>query len=105
MLTENRTDIFKALSDQNRLRIVSMLAGGEMCACKLLENLSVSQPTLSHHMGVLMRSGLVVGRKDGQWMHYSLDRSIIDDLISDLKEISDTTPGNRDISKSGWFQE
>lgn len=103
MLTENRTDIFKALSDQNRLRIVSMLAGGEMCACKLLENLSVSQPTLSHHMGVLMRSGLVAGRKDGQWMHYSLDKSKIDVLISDLKEISDLISGDSDNSKSDGF--
>ncbi|MDD2532405.1 MAG: metalloregulator ArsR/SmtB family transcription factor [Candidatus Methanomethylophilaceae archaeon] len=98
MLSEDQTDIFKALSDRNRLRIVSMLAEGEMCACKLLENLSVSQPTLSHHMGVLIRSGLVEGRKDGQWMHYSLNKSRIDILVSDLKEVSDMISRNQRIN-------
>ncbi len=98
MLSEDQTDIFKALSDRNRLRIVSMLAEGEMCACKLLENLSVSQPTLSHHMGVLIRSGLVEGRKDGQWMHYSLNKSRIDSLVSDLKEVSDMISRNQRIN-------
>lgn len=98
MLSEDQTDIFKALSDRNRLRIVSMLAEGEMCACKLLENLSVSQPTLSHHMGVLIRSGLVEGRKDGQWMHYSLNKSRIDILVSDLKEVSDMVSRNQRIN-------
>ncbi|MDD4245471.1 MAG: metalloregulator ArsR/SmtB family transcription factor [Candidatus Methanomethylophilaceae archaeon] len=101
MLSENQTDLFKALSDRNRLRIVSMLAEGEMCACKLLENLSVSQPTLSHHMGVLMRSGLVTGRKDGQWMHYSLDKSQIDSLISDFEEISDLISRNQYTNSEG----
>ena len=98
MLSEDQTDIFKALSDRNRLRIVSMLAEGEMCACKLLENLSVSQPALSHHMGVLIRSGLVEGRKDGQWMHYSLNKSRIDILVSDLKEVSDMISRNQRIN-------
>ena len=64
--------IFKAFCDENRIRILKLLRGGEKCACKLLEEMSISQPTLSHHMKILCDSGLVKGRKEGKWMHYSL---------------------------------
>ena len=65
--------ICKALGDSNRLRIVRMLSEGEMCACKLLEALEITQPTLSHHMKVLCECGLVSTRRDGKWNHYSLN--------------------------------
>lgn len=64
--------IFKALCDENRVRILLLLRSGEKCACKLLEELPVSQPTLSHHMKILCDSGLVMGRKEGKWTHYSI---------------------------------
>ena len=64
--------IFKAFCDENRIRILKLLRGGEKCACKLLEEMSISQPTLSHHMKILCDSGIVVGRKEGKWMHYSI---------------------------------
>ena len=64
--------VFKAFCDENRLRILQMLAGGERCACKLLEELDVTQPTLSHHMKILCDAGIVIGRKEGKWMHYSI---------------------------------
>lgn len=64
--------IFKAFCDENRIRIVKLLRSGEKCGCRLLEELSVSQPTLSHHMKILCDSGVVVGRKEGKWMHYSI---------------------------------
>ncbi len=64
--------IFKALCDENRIRILKMLTSGEKCACKMLEELKVTQPTLSHHMKILCDSGVVVGRKEGKWMHYSI---------------------------------
>ena len=64
--------IFKALSDENRIRILNMLRSGEKCACMLLEELNISQPTLSHHMKILCDTGLVAGRRDGKWMHYSI---------------------------------
>ena len=66
--------IFKALCDENRVRILALLKRGEKCACKLLEALDIVQPTLSHHMKILCDSGLVVSRKEGKWMHYSLSR-------------------------------
>ena len=64
--------IFKALSDENRIRIMKLLRSGEKCACKLLEELNISQPTLSHHMKILCDAGLVTGRREGKWMHYSI---------------------------------
>ena len=64
--------IFKAFCDENRLQILELLRCGEKCACKLLEEMSISQPTLSHHMKILCDSGIVVGRKEGKWMHYRI---------------------------------
>lgn len=62
----------KALADENRLAIMMSLQQKEKCACVLLEELNISQSTLSHHMRLLCDSGLVNYRKDGKWMHYSL---------------------------------
>ena len=64
--------VFKAFCDENRLQILEMLRSGEKCACVLLENLQISQSTLSHHMKILCDSGIVASRKDGKWTHYSI---------------------------------
>ena len=64
--------IFKAFCDENRIKILQLLLDGEKCACKLLEELNITQPTLSHHMKTLLDSGIVEGRKEGKWMHYSI---------------------------------
>ena len=64
--------MFKAFSDENRLQILQLLQDGERCACKLLEEMQITQPTLSHHMKILCDARIVVGRKEGKWMHYSL---------------------------------
>ena len=72
-LDEKKTAlIFKAFCDENRIRILNLLSTGEKCACKLLEELNITQPTLSHHMKILCDSGIVVGRKEGKWTHYSI---------------------------------
>ena len=63
----------KALSDPNRLRIIHLLTCGEKCACELLEQMQITQPTLSHHMKTLEDCGLVVSRRKGKWSHYSLN--------------------------------
>ena len=64
--------IIKALADENRLKILDLLHSGEKCACILLEELNITQSTLSHHMKMLCDSSLVEYRKDGKWMHYSI---------------------------------
>lgn len=67
--------IFKALGDENRVKIVNLLWNGEVCACRLLSALSISQPTLSHHMKILCDSGIVEGRKVGTWMYYKISKA------------------------------
>lgn len=62
----------KALADENRLAIMLALQHGEKCGCILLEELNITQPTLSHHMRLLCDSDLVHGRKEGKWMYYSI---------------------------------
>ena len=64
--------IFKAFCDETRLMVLSLLQSGEKCACELLVQVSVSQPTLSHHMKILVESGVVSARKEGKWMYYSI---------------------------------
>ena len=65
--------VFKAFCDENRLQILGLLRSGEKCACKLLDELQIGQSTLSHHMKILCDSGVVRGRKEGKWVHYSID--------------------------------
>ena len=72
--------VFKALGDEKRLRILSLLRQGERCACVLLEHLNLSQPTLSHHMKILCDCGLVNVRKDGKWSYYSLSCGTLQDF-------------------------
>jgi ArsR family transcriptional regulator len=65
--------ICKVLGDTNRLEIIQMLSDGEKCGCKLLERFEITQPTLSHHMKILIECGLVNQRKEGKWHYYSLN--------------------------------
>ena len=66
--------VFKAFCDENRLKILEQLRTGEKCACKLLDELPITQPTLSHHMKLLCDADIVQGRKDGKWVHYSINQ-------------------------------
>lgn len=80
--------IFKALCDENRIRIIKLLNTGEKCACKLLEELNITQPTLSHHMKILCDSGIVTGRKEGKWMHYSVSSEGSETAVEYLNELT-----------------
>ena len=82
------TTLFKALSDTNRLMIIDMLSYGELCACEILEKFNITQPTLSHHMGILCDCGLVNGRKVGKWTFYSLNDEVIKKFSAFLGEIT-----------------
>jgi len=67
--------VLKALADPARLRLLSMIAaheGGEACGCDLIEPLALSQPTVSHHLKVLLDAGLVTRDKRGVWAYYRL---------------------------------
>ena len=94
---EERAGMFKALSDPNRLMIVEMLSSGELCACKILEKFQITQPTLSHHMKILCNSGLVIGRKEGKWTHYSLDGKVVQGFKDFLQTV--TTAKEESVSQ------
>ena len=73
MVPDQVSLICKALSDPNRLRIIQLLTDREQCGCELLDQMQITQPTLSHHMKVLEGCGLVSSWKKGKWNHYSLN--------------------------------
>jgi ArsR family transcriptional regulator, arsenate/arsenite/antimonite-responsive transcriptional repressor len=65
-------NITKALSDENRIRALMMLVGGELCVCQIIEMLGLAPSTVSKHMSILKQAGLVVTRKEGRWIYYRL---------------------------------
>jgi ArsR family transcriptional regulator len=71
------TSLFKALSDETRLRILKLLEHGELCVCDIVAALDMVQPKVSFHLGVLQEAGLVRSRKQGKWIYYSIDESDI----------------------------
>ena len=71
---EALTDVYAALADPTRLRILSLLSEDEICVCHIHASLDVPQPTASRHLAYLRKSGLVEARRDGIWMHYRLAR-------------------------------
>lgn len=81
-------DLFKALSDANRLRILSMINNeGELCTCKILEQLNITQPTLVYHMKMLLDTGLVTCYKKGTWCIYKIEYeefNKVKDILTDF---------------------
>ncbi len=64
--------ILKLLAQENRLKILCILQGGEHCACRIIKHLGLPQNLVSHHLNKLRKAGMIAGRKDGVWIHYSL---------------------------------
>lgn len=87
--------IFKALADETRIEIIKILACGELCACKILENFNFTQPTLSYHMKILTECGLVEGRRAGAWMRYSLKKEAFAELQTLFNDFCSTISGDK----------
>ena len=79
--------VLKAISDPKRLKIVDMLSCGELCACKILEAFHITQPTLSHDMRVLIEAGVVIDRRDGKNIYYSLNADRLSAFHKTLEHI------------------
>lgn len=79
---EKYAAFMKALGDETRVKIFDMLSRGELCACNILEEFNITQPTLSYHMKILCDSGLVDSRRDGVWMKYSINKEGLNSLRS-----------------------
>jgi ArsR family transcriptional regulator len=88
---EATAELFKALGDPARVRIVNMLAtrGEPVCVCHLIEPLGLSQPTVSHHMKKLLEAGLIEREQRGKWAYFSLRRDAVAKLaaVADLKGV------------------
>lgn len=67
--------IFKALSDETRLRILKLLEPGELCVCNIVSALGSTQPKVSFHLSALKEAGFLRDRKEGKWTHYRIDDS------------------------------
>jgi DNA-binding transcriptional ArsR family regulator len=74
-------DIFKALNDPTRREILKMLRNGDMTAGDIAAGFDMTAPSISHHLDKLKRAGLVTTVKQGQFVHYSLNTTIVDDLL------------------------
>jgi ArsR family transcriptional regulator len=68
----NIENLFKALADGTRLRLIGLLGDSEVCVCFLVEILKISQPKISRHLAYLRRAQIVTSRREGKWMHYRL---------------------------------
>lgn len=85
-------DLFAALADRTRLRLLNLMRDGEVCVCFFAEALGTNNPKISRHLAYLKRTGLVSARRDGKWMHYSLKkptdpnaREIVDSVMKTLE--------------------
>lgn len=80
--TQPYIQIFKALGDETRLQILGLLAGatGELCVCDIESHFDLSQPTVSHHIRLLRQAGIIVGERRGNWIYYTIDRSVLNVL-------------------------
>lgn len=83
---ERFLDITRALSDPNRLMILKTLRGNRMCSCQILRFMEISQPTLSHHMSVLLEAGLVRTIPTGRWYDYEVNEDTLKFLESYVGE-------------------
>jgi ArsR family transcriptional regulator len=85
-------NIFKALSDQTRLRLVDLLLTHDLCVGALANRLGISKPAVSQHLQVLRKAGLVKGEKRGYWTHYSIERDTLLQLAGNIKNKADLFP-------------
>ncbi|MGQ0696342.1 MAG: ArsR/SmtB family transcription factor [Nitrospiraceae bacterium] len=89
--------IFHALSDDTRLRLIEKLNEGEQCVCDLTESFKTGQSRLSFHLRVLKEAGLVIDRPEGRWIYYSLNQDAIrelEDLVGWLKGSGQPSTGS-----------
>lgn len=83
----NNSEIFKAISDPTRLKILYLLQDGELCVCEIIKVLEKPQSTISHHLNVLKKAGFIQGRKEGLWIHYQLTNPKLLKLIDNLTDL------------------
>lgn len=97
-------EVFKALGDPTRLKIVQMLArSGETCVCRIVDEIEMHQPAVSHHMAKLKQAGLLKARKEGQWIYYSLKADALRNgplaLLSEIVTLAEESADAATVSR------
>ncbi len=100
-------NLFRALADKTRLRILALLGNNEVCVCHMHDSLGLPQPTVSRHLAYLRKSGLVAVRRDGVWMHYQVSRSlspvvqrVLTAAVDALRQLPATTQDRKQFQRS-----
>jgi ArsR family transcriptional regulator len=83
---------FFGLADSTRLKILKLLGKEELCACEVMAALDLTQPTTSHHLGILERSGLVASRREGKWVFYRLSSPRVAELLAKSSSLVKEVP-------------
>jgi len=81
--------IFSGLADNTRLRILQLLTKEELCGCEVMAALGLTQPTASHHLGILERSGLVLSRREGKWVFYRIADAKVEILLTKGSQLTE----------------
>lgn len=76
----NELYLLKVLADENRIKIIQLLVKGESCSCELIDQLPISQPTLSYHLKTLGDSGIITSKKDGNRVNHTVNKDVLIDL-------------------------
>lgn len=75
-------DLYKALGDEIRLKIIDMLTEREMCVCEIIDRLNMSQPAVSHHLKILKQAELLKDSRDGRWIYYSINEDVFKSVFA-----------------------
>jgi len=87
---EKYARLFKVLADVNRLKIIELLIKGETCGCTLIDNLQISQPTLSYHLKMISEAGLADSKREGNWIKYYINKDKLTEIKLFIEKIRDT---------------
>lgn len=83
----NLVKVFKAISDETRIRLLKLLQQRELCVCEIVQSLNMTQSRVSRNLGILKDAGLVKDRRDGLWVHYSLSKDSFNEYAVPLLEL------------------
>lgn len=89
---QHNATVFKAFCDEKRLAILALLQSGEKCACVLIDEMGISQSSLSYHMKILCESGVIIARQEGKWTHYSLSENGSQSALELLIKLTTVNP-------------
>ncbi len=81
------SQLFKVFSDETRLQVIDLVRNGEHCACTMIDKLTISQPTLSHHLNILSQSNITSTTSKGNWKHHHIQEENIKEMITYLQSL------------------